>query len=222
MLQKLFIQNYAIIDELEISFSAKLNVITGETGAGKSIIAGALGLILGERADTSVLVNKDRKCIVEGLFLARDKKGVEQFLKENQLDNLDELMIRREIATNGKSRAFINDTPVNLSQLLELSSMLVDLHQQFDTLELAANSFQREVLDALAGQVSQVESYQTLFNNWQELKKETDRLRAEQVQFENFAKKRGFQFPIRHCATASKYRTVDRSYWCNAPATNPR
>src|SRR5690242_10926454 len=131
MLTRLSIQNYAIIDELEIDFSGKLNVITGETGAGKSIIVGALNLILGERADTSVLVNKDKKCIVEGSFLMGNKKTIAAFLKSNELDAEDELVLRREIGTNGKSRAFINDTPVNLSQLQELSTLLVDLHQQF-------------------------------------------------------------------------------------------
>ena len=135
MLQKLSINNYAIIDKLEIGFSEKLNIITGETGAGKSIIVGALGLILGERADTTVLVNKEKKCIVEGTFYAGNKKDVSIFLKENELDAEEELVLRREIGTNGKSRAFINDTPVNLSQLQQLSALLVDLHLQFDTLD---------------------------------------------------------------------------------------
>src|SRR5215831_19481868 len=108
MLQKLSIQNYAIIDELEIDFSSKLNIITGETGAGKSIIVGALGLILGERADSSVLVNKEKKSIVEGIFLAEGRKEIRKFLKENDLDIEENLVLRREIAVNGKSRAFIN------------------------------------------------------------------------------------------------------------------
>src|ERR1700751_440650 len=120
MLQKLSIQNYAIIDELEIDFSKKLNVITGETGAGKSIIVGALGLILGERADSTALVNKEKKCFVEGIFDARGKSDVKHFLEQNDLDEGDQLVIRREISTNGKSRAFVNDTPVTLSQLNEL------------------------------------------------------------------------------------------------------
>src|ERR1700750_2973229 len=114
MLQKLSIQNYAIINELEIDFSGKLNVITGETGAGKSIIVGALGLILGERADSSVLVNKGKKCIVDGTFIPGKRKLIKDFLKQNDLDLEDELVLRREIGINGKSRAFINDTPVNL------------------------------------------------------------------------------------------------------------
>src|SRR5690242_1217077 len=108
MLSKLHIQNYAIIEELEIDFTAKLNVITGETGAGKSIIVGALDLILGGRADTSVLVNKEKKCFVEGVFETRSRKEIKEFLDENELEANGELIIRREIGTNGKSRAFIN------------------------------------------------------------------------------------------------------------------
>src|SRR5437868_8301012 len=148
MLRTLHIENYAIIDSLQIDFSEKMNVITGETGAGKSIIMGALGLILGERADTSVLVNKERKCIAEGIFKTGGRKAIKDFLKENDLDPEDELVLRREISTSGKSRAFVNDTPVNLGQLQQLSSMLVDLHRQFDTLELGESDFQRQVLDA--------------------------------------------------------------------------
>lgn len=150
MLQKLTIQNYAIIDEIEINFSKNLNTITGETGAGKSILMGALSLILGERADTSVLMNTQKKCFIEGYFSIDDKQEVQNFLSENELDNEDELVLRREIAANGKSRAFINDTPATLLQLKTLASLLVDLHQQFDTLELGDSDFQREVLDALA------------------------------------------------------------------------
>lgn len=159
MLQKLHIQNYAIIDEIEIDFSGRLNIITGETGAGKSILMGALGLILGERAETNTLMNKERKCVVEGYFITRNNNQVNNFLKVNQLDPEEEVVVRREIAVNGKSRAFINDTPVNLSQLRELSSMLVDLHQQFDTLELGDHDFQRMVLDALAGNLDLVQRF---------------------------------------------------------------
>jgi DNA repair protein RecN (Recombination protein N) len=136
MLKQLSIQNYAIIDAIDIKFPGGMNVVTGETGAGKSIIMGALGLILGDRADSSALVNKEKKCIVEGIFKTENKTGVKTFLKTNELDGEEELVVRREIAVNGKSRAFINDTPVNLEQLRELSSLLVDLHQQFDALQL--------------------------------------------------------------------------------------
>ena len=136
MLRQLTIQNYAIIDSIEIRFPGGMNVVTGETGAGKSIIMGALGLILGERADSSALVNKNKKCIVEGIFEIKNKATVKDFLKKNDHDKYgddaeDELVLRREIAVNGKSRAFVNDTPVNLDQLRELSSLLVDHHQQF-------------------------------------------------------------------------------------------
>ncbi len=194
MLTQLSIQNYAIIDELEIDFSNQLNVITGETGAGKSIIVGALGLILGERADSTALVNKQKKCIVEGFFNVNKKKDIRSFLTENDFDNNDELVVRREIGTNGKSRAFINDTPVTLSQLNELSRLLVDLHQQFDTLELGESNFQREVLDALAGHGAVIEEYQTIFRQWQQVKKETEELKAQKKQFDKEADYNRFQF----------------------------
>lgn len=194
MLQKLTIHNYAIIDKLEIDFSEKLNAITGETGAGKSIIVGALGLILGERADSSVLVNKEKKCIVEGSFLAENKKGVRAFLKDNELDAGEEVVVRREINTSGKSRAFINDTPVNLSQLQELSSLLVDLHQQFDTLELGDSDFQREVMDALAGNADMLQEYASIFNQWQAVSRECDTLREQKLQFDKESDYNQFQY----------------------------
>lgn len=172
MLRKLFIQNYAIIDEIEIDFSSQLNIITGETGAGKSILMGALGLILGERADSSVLVNTEKKCFIEGFFRVDGKKEVLSFLQENEWDIEDELVLRREITANGKSRAFINDTPATLQQLRSLSSLLVDLHQQFDTLELGDSDFQREVLDALAGNEQELTAYQKIYKLWQNAEKE--------------------------------------------------
>lgn len=194
MLTRLSINNYAIIDELEIDFPGSLNVITGETGAGKSIIVGALGLILGNRADSTALVNKEKKCVVEGVFKADKKKAVVAFLKENELDADDELVLRREIGVNGKSRAFVNDTPVNLSQLQELSSLLVDLHQQFDTSEVGESGFQREVLDALAGHFSVIDDYQQLFKQWQSVKKECEELKNQQLQFDKEADYNRFQF----------------------------
>ena len=194
MLQKLSIQNYAIIDELEIDFSGKLNIITGETGAGKSIIVGALGLILGERADSTVLVNKEKKCIVEGNFNAEGRKEIKKFLKENDLDVEELLVLRREIAVNGKSRAFINDTPVNLDQLRELSSLLVDLHQQFDSLQIGETDFQRQVLDALAGQFGLIEEYQNKFQQWKANKKELVILQQQKQDFDKEADYNQFQF----------------------------
>ena len=194
MLARLSIQNYAIIDELEIEFSNKLNIITGETGAGKSIIVGALGLILGTRADSAALINKTKKCVIEGVFNTGNKKAVTSFLKENELDGDDEIVVRREIATNGKSRAFINDTPVNLSQLQQLSSRLVDLHLQFDTLEVGESDFQREVVDALAGNADLLEEYQLVFCKWQVVTKECDELKSQKQQFDKEADYNRFQF----------------------------
>src|SRR6201985_1755256 len=132
MLQRIHIQNYAIIDELDIELSQRLNVITGETGAGKSILMGALSLILGDRADSAVLLQRDKKCVVEGIFALAGKKEGAAFFAAHDLDADEEVVIRREIAPSGKSRAFVNDTPVNLEALRSLSSSLVDLHRQFD------------------------------------------------------------------------------------------
>ncbi|MGN6569232.1 MAG: AAA family ATPase, partial [Flavipsychrobacter sp.] len=129
MLEKLIIKNYAIIDNVALEPDAHLNTVTGETGAGKSIILGALSLILGERADTSVLINKEEKCVVEAHFDVADNKQFRKALKEKELDDEKQCIIRREISSNGKSRAFINDTPVTLNVLNQLTSLLVDLHQ---------------------------------------------------------------------------------------------
>lgn len=194
MLQKLSIQNYAIIEELEIDFSGKLNIITGETGAGKSIIVGALNLILGERADSSVLVNKEKKSIIEGVFEIKKKGGIKTFLQENDFDLSDELVLRREIAVNGKSRAFINDTPVTLAQLQQLSSLLVDLHQQFDTLAIGESDFQRQVMDALAGNAELLANYIILYAGWQKAAKEYDQLKEQKQQFDKEADYNKFQF----------------------------
>src|SRR6476619_8584986 len=183
MLEKLHIQNYAIIDEIEINFSKKLNTITGETGAGKSILMGALSLILGERADTSVLMKTDKKCFIEGFFMVNGKQDVKKFLEENELSNDDELVLRREIAANGKSRAFINDTPATLQQLKALASLLVDLHQQFDTLELGDEDFQREVLDALANNGERLSLYKKNFSKWQQSSKELQQLQQQKSNF---------------------------------------
>ena len=180
MLQKLHIQNYAIIDDLKINFSDGLNIITGETGAGKSILMGALNLILGERADSSVLQQQNKKCIVEGSFVIKQSKQVKEFFAANDLDNEKEILIRREIASNGKSRGFINDTPVNLSQLRSLSVLLVDLHQQFDTLDLGTENFQRDVLDAFAGNAELLVNLKEKFANYTKAKKELDTLQVQQ------------------------------------------
>ena len=183
MLQKLHIQNYAIIDEIEIDFSGRLNIITGETGAGKSILMGALSLILGDRADSAALLNREKKCVVEGFFKTAGKKDVQQFFAAHDLDAEEELVIRREIGVNGKSRAFVNDTPVNLEQLRQLSAMLVDLHQQFDTLSLGETDFQRAVLDALAGNAVLLQQYQSAYFKWQQVSKTLQELQEQKKQF---------------------------------------
>lgn len=189
MLRRLQIRNYAIIDEVSIDFSPGLNIITGETGAGKSILMGALSLILGDRAETSVLPDREKKCIVEGVFDISDRKAVRDLLQGSDLDFDDELVIRREIAVSGKSRAFINDTPVNLDTLRNISSLLVDLHGQFDTLSLGDLNFQREVLDALAENQVLLQQYQQLYKEYQ---KQRTELNALQVQKEQFLKE--FEF----------------------------
>jgi len=193
VLQRLYINNYAIINELEINFSKGMNIITGETGAGKSIIIGALNLILGERADSTALVNKEKKCVIEGVF-AGEKENVNSFLANNDLDAANEITVRREIAVNGKSRAFINDTPVNLTQLQELSSLLVDLHQQFDTLAVGDNNFQINVLDALAGNRNAMIEYRNLYNDWQICSRKLFELKQQQLQFEKESDYNRFQF----------------------------
>lgn len=183
MLKKLHIQNYAIIDEIDIQFSNQLNIITGETGAGKSILMGALSLILGERADTSALKVNDKKCIIEGFFSIDDKPAIKQFLKDNELDIEEELVVRREIAVSGKSRAFVNDTPTTVQQLKALASLLVDLHRQFDTLELGNEDFQREVIDALANNNDLVQTYQTQYRQWLQATKTLQELQTQKAAF---------------------------------------
>ena len=192
MLTRLYIQNYAIIDEIEIDFSAYLNIITGETGAGKSILIGALGLILGQRADASILLVSEKKCMVEGIFHIEGNKQAELFLTENDFDNESELVIRREIAVNGKSRAFINDTPATLTQIKTLASLLVNLHQQFDTLELGNDEFQRQVIDALAGNEPLLHQYQQAFKQWHHTELKLNELLHQKSNFQKEAEYQQF------------------------------
>jgi len=184
MLTKLDIQNYILIDQLSIDLSNQLSVITGETGAGKSIIMGALGLILGDRADSTVCRDATKKCFIEGLFQLSNKNQYTEFFKENEIDLADELIIRREINAQGKSRAFINDSPVTLTVLKDLTSKLVDLHQQFDTLTLGDTDFQRTVLDALAGLQKDLGNYQSSFTDWKENEKKLQQLIIQKENFE--------------------------------------
>jgi DNA repair protein RecN (Recombination protein N) len=177
MLYTLFIQNYAIIAELEIQFSDNLNIITGETGAGKSILVGALGLVLGDRADSSVLRDDKKKAIVEATFRHMPTIAIQDLLTKWDIDSAEELVLRRELSANGKSRAFINDTPVNLSQLEAMADALVDMHLQFDTHSMGQNDFQREVLDVLSNHQPILQLYKEAYNSFIQERKKLEELR---------------------------------------------
>jgi DNA repair protein RecN (Recombination protein N) len=169
MIKALQIKNYALIEQLEMNPSSKLNIITGETGAGKSIMLGAVGLLLGNRADSKVLLNKDQKCVVEGIFDISLYNLKPTFEKED-LDHDDECVIRREIASSGKSRAFINDTPTTLNALKRIGERLMDVHSQHESLHLGNNEYQLQVLDAFAGHVDLIKSYDSAFHLFSEAK----------------------------------------------------
>ena len=178
MIQSLHIKNYALIDALDIHFPNGLTIITGETGAGKSIILGALGLIMGDRADTKALYDPSTKCVIEGRFQVGNY-GLQAFFEENDLDYEKELIIRREITPSGKSRAFVNDTPANLKVLQQISAVLVDLHQQFDTLDIHQMGFQIRLLDALAGNQERLAKYQSKFRAYTRDRQQLERLRQQ-------------------------------------------
>ena len=175
MLSKLAIENYALIDHLEMDFSEGFSVITGETGAGKSILLGALSLILGNRGDASVLLDTSRKCIVEGTFAIKGYH-LEELFKEHELDYEDTAILRREILQNGKSRAFINDTPVNLALMKDLGDHLVNIHSQFSIITLNDADFQLAVLDNYSDNIQIIQQYRDHFIHFVRLKKEVEEL----------------------------------------------
>ena len=179
MLTQLSINNYALINQLSIDFDNGLSIITGETGAGKSILLGALGLVLGNRADLSSLKDTSKKCVVEAKVAISNYK-LQDFFEEVDLDYEDETIIRREILPSGKSRAFVNDTPVRLSILNELRSKLIDVHSQHQTLELSDNNFQFSILDALAKNQDKIESYKRGYSKLNRLNKELEKLELDQ------------------------------------------
>lgn len=181
MLTSIQIKNYAIIENLNLEFSEGLTIITGETGAGKSILLGALGLVMGRRADKKTLFLKDTKCIVEACFDV-SKYDIKDFFETHELDYEDEVIVRREISTSGKSRAFVNDTPVKLNILQQLSGSLVDLHQQFDTRDINEVSFQLRMVDALAGHEKELNQYKRLFKKYQANVNELKQLEERQAQ----------------------------------------
>jgi len=177
MLQQLHIKNYALIDELNVSFGKDLNIITGETGAGKSIILGAISLILGQRADTGVLKDTTKKCIIEGIFQIQQYQLMSHF-DLLELDYDEETIIRREILPSGKSRAFVNDSPVNLNTLKSLSSRLTDLNTQHQKFSIAETDYQLYMLDVLSGHLKQVEDYQKRYLQYQQNKKQLIEFKA--------------------------------------------
>lgn len=181
MLKKLSVSNFVLIDQLDIQLSKGLSIITGETGAGKSIILGALGLISGQRADVSVLMSRDKKCIVEAVFDVA-AYNLEALFEENELDYDPETSLRREINAEGKSRAFVNDTPVALSLLKEISSRLLDIHSQHENLLLSDSKFQMNVLDAFARNAHQLEKYKTAYKGVKALQKELVLLKETEQQ----------------------------------------
>src|SRR5664279_1916289 len=171
MLIKLFVQNYALIKELDVELENGLTIITGETGAGKSILLGALSLILGNRADTSVLLDKDEKCIVEGTFRIEEYE-LNEFYISNELDYESITTLRREINPAGKSRAFINDTPVTINVLKELADRLIDIHSQHQTLMLNDISFQLNLIDSFSSTSDLKNKYRESYSVYRKLMKE--------------------------------------------------
>lgn len=179
MLTNLSIKNYALIESLSVNFKDKLSIITGETGAGKSILLGALGLGLGNRADASTLKDTSKKCIIEAQFSISNYE-LNSFFQENELDFENETIVRREILPSGKSRAFINDTPTTLQVLNALSERLIDVHSQHQTLKLSDVNFQFKIIDALANNHAKIESYKRGLVLFNQLKKEFNHLKTTQ------------------------------------------
>lgn len=175
MLKSLSVENYALIEKTEINWHRGFSVITGETGSGKSILLGALGLIQGARADVKTLKDTERKCVVEAEFDV-SAYHLQSFFEDNELDYDDVCLIRREVAPNGKSRAFVNDTPVQLTLLRELTGHLIDIHSQHETLLLNEDSFQMHVLDSLSDTRSLLSEYSVLFHQYQSTKKQLNDL----------------------------------------------
>lgn len=178
MLKLLTIKNYALIRQLTLEPSDNLNVITGETGAGKSILLGAMGLLMGNRADSKVLLDEAQKCVIEGTFDISQYK-LRRVFKDEDLDYDNQTVIRRELSPGGKSRAFINDTPVTVEVMKRIGSLLMDIHSQHETLSLGQQSFQLKLVDALAGNQSQLETYASQWAEYQKAKRRFEELTAE-------------------------------------------
>lgn len=181
MLASLSIKNYALIENLKVDFKEGLSIITGETGAGKSILMGGLALVLGKRADTSLVYDKDKKCVIEAEFQV-GSYHLEKFFKENDLDYDQWVIIRREILPNGKSRAFVNDTPTNLSVLNSLTSQLIDIHSQHETLQLSDPVYQFHIIDSLADNNAYLTDYHFAFQEYKLMLKELETIKQDQIQ----------------------------------------
>ncbi|MBS4013465.1 MAG: DNA repair protein RecN [Bacteroidetes bacterium] len=179
MLKQLQIENFALISKLDISFDEGFTTITGETGAGKSILLGALSLILGQRADIQTLLDKQKKCVIEGTFCL-DNINIKPLFEENDLDYTNPCIFRREINQQGKSRAFINDTPVNLSVMKEIGDRLIDIHSQHNNLLAAEASFQFDIIDNYCKHQSEIDKFKNLFKTWKELIKENQELKDKE------------------------------------------
>ncbi len=175
MLIHLSIKNFALIEQLDMSFSNKMSIITGETGAGKSILLGALGLVLGKRADLTSLKDKEQKCVIEAQFQI-DNYNLKSFFSDNDLDYEPVTIIRREILPSGKSRAFVNDSPVNLNELQELGEFLIDIHSQHQTRELSEEEYQIRILDAIAGNSQFLATYQSRLSEYKQTKSQLKKL----------------------------------------------
>ncbi|MBN9282970.1 MULTISPECIES: DNA repair protein RecN [unclassified Flavobacterium] len=178
MLASLSIKNFALIEQLDIRFSNEFSIITGETGAGKSILLGALGLVLGRRADLTSLKDKEQKCIIEAHFEIK-AYALQPFFEENDLDYEDTTIIRREILPSGKSRAFVNDSPVNLQELQQLGDFLLDIHSQHQTQELSNEEYQIQILDAIAGQQPLLQEYKSSLSTYKAVKSKLKKLQSE-------------------------------------------
>jgi DNA repair protein RecN (Recombination protein N) len=183
MLQKLLIKNYALIQELNINPSANLNTITGETGAGKSIMLGAVGLLIGKRADTKVLYSSESKCVVEGIFDISEY-NLHSFFESEDLDYDNECVIRREISASGKSRAFINDTPVTLDILKKLGNNLMDVHSQHETLLIGDQDFQLKIIDAYSGTIESLKAYKSLYAAYTKARKSLQTFQENSAQMQ--------------------------------------
>ena len=199
MLQKLSIRNYALIDSVDLELDKGLNIITGETGAGKSIMLGALSLILGQRAETKYFFNQDKKCIIEGAFRVDDSH--QPFFEENDIDYFSESILRREISTDGKSRAFINDTPVTLSLMKQVGEKLIDIHSQHATQEVNDPAFQLAVVDTLADHQPLLSKYRGLYKTYKKKQQELQHL--QQAATEARSKQDYEQFLFNELETAA-------------------